>query len=124
MDYNPGDVIRVNLGETVGHEQEGERPCVVISHSKDLGLIVIIPLTSKEKFWPTVVSVEKDEGGLPKKSFALCHQIRSISEERINEKIGALSSETMNKIRTTLSSVVFPKESSCTLPSTLPPTSS
>ncbi|HNI43104.1 MAG TPA: type II toxin-antitoxin system PemK/MazF family toxin, partial [Chitinophagales bacterium] len=87
--YTKGDVINVDLGsppaEIKGHEQAYIRPCIVITAFEQLGLVIVIPLTSsKPKFnLYTVVKILQNEGGLRSDSYALCHQIRTISFDRI-----------------------------------------
>lgn len=89
MTFEPGDVVVVSLGETVGHEQKGKRPAIVASHI----------------LFGTVVKVEKGEGGLNENSFALCHQLRAISTERIRDKLGSVNQDTLYKIRTVLANI-------------------
>lgn len=103
--YNPGDIVVIDLGETVGHEQKGKRPSVLVSDCL-FGVMIIVPLTTKERSWWTVVEIEKGEGGLKGKSFALCHQLRAISAERIKNKIGSLKLDTLNKIKTVLANIL------------------
>ena len=46
---NQGDVILVDLGTTVGHEQHGYRPAVVISadHFNRCGLSIVFPISNQ-----------------------------------------------------------------------------
>ena len=87
--YVKGDVIDVNLGnpptEIKGHEQAKTRPCVVIKSFDSLGLVVVVPCTSKMPKYSlfTQVSLPKGSGGLTSDSYALCHQIRTVSHKRI-----------------------------------------
>jgi len=69
LNFKPGDVIRVNLNPIKGHEQKGVRPAIVITHLYQFGLIVIVPLTTKDKGWWTQVKISKREDGLTKDSF-------------------------------------------------------
>ncbi len=103
--YQPGDIVVVDLGETIGHEQEGRRPVVVVSQILIGNLIVIIPLTRKEKSWWTVVRIKEGEGGVKMDSFALCHQIRSISLKRVIEKWSRIESDTLARIKTVLANI-------------------
>lgn len=88
--YEEGDVVVVNLGKSLGHEQKGRRPSIIIANpqvgGKTLGLVVIIPLTTKEKNWWTMVKIEKGDGGVKNDCFAMCHQIRAISMVRVRTK--------------------------------------
>ncbi|MEK6982452.1 MAG: type II toxin-antitoxin system PemK/MazF family toxin [Candidatus Micrarchaeota archaeon] len=99
-----GDVIRADLEPVKGSEQGKIRPCLVIQN--DIGnsfstTTIIAPLTSRieNEDYPFVVFVKAGEGGLPKDSLVLLNQIRTISmENRILDKLGSLSNETMKKV--------------------------
>lgn len=84
FNFKPGDVVIVNLKPTKAREQKGVRPAIVITHLHRFGLIVIVPLTTKDKGWWTQVKISKGEGELTEDSFTLCHQIRSLSLELRN----------------------------------------
>jgi mRNA interferase MazF len=109
-DYKPGDIVYVDLGEVIGHEQEGSRPAVIIANplvgAKSLGLLTIVPLTRTEKSWWTMVKITKDDGGVKDSSFAMCHQIRTVSEKRIKDRWGCLAAGTLGKIKTVLASMM------------------
>ena len=104
MNFIKGDVVRVNLGTlmdgVVGSEQASIRPCVILQTFHHLGLIIIIPLTTKKKhyFNSSIYPLEKGSGGLKQISYALCHQMRTISTERIIEKIGTLNIKDFNAL--------------------------
>lgn len=77
--YTPdqGDLIYFNFSPSVGREQKGIRPAIVISRSifnESSGLAVVCPITSKQKFYPFEVLVEVDKIY----GFALIDQARAI----------------------------------------------
>ncbi len=78
-----GDIWLVDLNPTLGREQRGVRPCLVVS--TDLfnhglaELIIALPITSKDKRIPSHVAIAPPEGGLKVRSFVKCEDIRSIS---------------------------------------------
>lgn len=49
-----GDIILLNLNPTKGHEQRGERPCIVLTKDNHLlgGLVGIAPITTNNKVFP------------------------------------------------------------------------
>lgn len=107
-----GDILTLNLNPTVGHEQKGHRPCIVVSipavgkqRSKGLGILIIVPLTSQQKNWWTVVPVP-NQTGLTADSFALCHQIRAVSTKRIRNISGSVDEKELVKIRMVLSTIL------------------
>jgi mRNA interferase MazF len=107
-----GDILSLNLNPTVGHEQSGSRPCIVVSipavgkqRSKDLGIMIIVPLTSRPKNWWTVVPVPI-QTGLTNDSYALCHQIRAVSTKRIRDVSGSVNEKELAKIRLVLGTIL------------------
>lgn len=102
--FTKGEIVHANLGtppkEIKGHEQGFERPCVVIKSFNNLELAVIVPLTTKEPKYSlfTMVKIPKGTAGLTADSYALCHQIRTISFDRIISKRAKLESKEILKI--------------------------
>ena len=96
------EVWTVNLNPVRGHEQAGHRPGLVISvdtfNHGPAGLVVIIPITTKEKGIPFHVAISPPEGGVSKKSFIKCEDIRSVSTERLSKCLGTVSLETLNAV--------------------------
>jgi mRNA interferase MazF len=96
------EVWTVNLNPVKGHEQAGYRPVLVISvdtfNHGPADLVVIIPITTKEKGIPFHVAINPPEGGVAKKSFIKCEDIRSISTERLYKCMGRVSPMTMNAV--------------------------
>ena len=107
-EYQKGEIVDVNLGkppkEIKGHEQGFKRPCVIIRTFSHLGLAIVIPCTSKmQKYnYYTLVKLKKGSGGLSVDSSALCHQIRTISFDRISGKRGKLEKKNILKIQSVL----------------------
>jgi mRNA interferase MazF len=94
-----GEIWLVDLNPTRGHEQAGRRPGLVVSvdlfNQGPAGLAVVIPITTREKGIPFHVEIKIPEGGLTKRSFIKCEDIRSISKERLAQKLGRVSRSTM-----------------------------
>lgn len=97
-----GEIWRVNLNPTRGHEQAGTRPALIISENLfnhgPAGLVVIIPITSKQKGIPLHIQLKPHEGGLKEKSFVKCEDIRSVSAERLVEKFGTVTKATLIQV--------------------------
>lgn len=95
----------VNLGsppdEIKGHEQGLKRPCLMIKHFSHLSLLTVIPITSKkQKYNPySIVNLKKGDGNLIYDSYLLCHQIRTISEDRVMEKKGTIDDNSLLMIK-------------------------
>jgi len=97
-----GEVWIADLNPTKGHEQAGKRPILVISvnpfNQSLAGLIIVLPITTKEKGIPYHIEINSPEGGLKERSFIKCEDIRSITKERLFKKCGAISLSTMSLI--------------------------
>ena len=119
---NPNNLVRgsiwlVDLDPTMGHEQAKRRPCLVVSadtYNKGLaGLAVIMPITSRQRelFW--YVSLSPSEGGLDKKSYIICDQVRNVSLQRFSSKcLGFISDHTFEQVEERLKILFYlvPKE--------------
>ncbi len=91
-----GEVWLVNLDPTIGSEIKKTRPAVIIS-SDLVGILplkVVVPLTDwKDRYSPAIwmVKIDPDEqNGLSKPSAADALQIRSVSEQRLVKRLGAI----------------------------------
>jgi mRNA interferase MazF len=97
-----GEIWQANLNPTRGHEQSGIRPVLVVSVDQfnhgPADLVVVLPITSKARGIPLHVPIQPPECGLKMMSFIKCEDIRSISKERLTEKIGAIKEETLEEI--------------------------
>lgn len=75
-------VVLVNLDPTIGSEIKKTRPCVIISPNemnKYLNTIVLAPMTTNLKKYPTRVSVKH----LRKNGMITIDQIRTVDKTRI-----------------------------------------
>ncbi len=88
----------VELDPTVGHEQRGIRPCVIVSDPDVIGnqrfpLICVVPVTGTSGQGLLYPALAPGRSGLTKTSFALIDQLRSIDKRRIRRVFGELSQE-------------------------------
>ena len=82
MEINQYQIVLVNLELTIGSEINKTRPCVVISPNemnKYLRTIVIAPMTTSNKKYPTRAKVKHNN----KAGRIVLDQIRTISKQRI-----------------------------------------
>ena len=94
-------IILVNLDPTIGSEIKKTRPCVIVSPNemnKYLKTIVVCPMTSNLKDYPTRVLV--DQNG--KEGMIVVDQIRTIDKSRIIKVLGKLSSSEIKKTKSVL----------------------
>jgi mRNA interferase MazF len=99
-----GEIWKVKLYPVRGSEQDGIRPCLIISPNsmnKSLQTVIVVPITTSFKDWPTRVSILVKD--IP--SQACIEHIRSISKERFSEKLGLATEIEMAAVQKHLSAV-------------------
>jgi len=98
-----GEIWRIDLNPTRGHEQQGLRPCLIVSvdafNSGPADLVIVVPITGTERGIPFHVEMNPPEGGLSKRSFVKCEDVRSVSKERLKTRTGMVTRETMEKVK-------------------------
>jgi mRNA interferase MazF len=102
MNPSRGEVWLVELDPTRGHEQGGTGPALVVSvdrfNRSAAGLVVILPITTKDKGIPSHVRVEPQKHGLIKPSFIKCEEVRCISKDRLVRLYGTIDSKSMTEV--------------------------
>ena len=105
-DVARGDVVAVNLDPVVGSEVGKKRPAVVLQNAlanRSSPTVTVVPVSSRVgRVYPFQVRLAAGEGGLTLESKALCEQIRTVARERVAERLGRLSDERLDEIRTAL----------------------
>jgi mRNA interferase MazF len=104
-----GDVLWAELSPTVGSEQAGLRPVVVLSHdvfNDRSGTVIAVAITSHEPRANFPLSLEIASTRLPKRSWAKISQIRTLSVERLGRKLGRVSHEELDRIVEGLNEIV------------------
>jgi len=89
MEIKQYQIILVNLDPTIGGEIKKTRPCVVISPdeiNKYLRTVVIAPMTTTSKNYPTRVEVKHED----KTGWVVLDQIRTVDKKRIVKNLGKL----------------------------------
>jgi mRNA interferase MazF len=90
MEIRQYQMVLVNLDPTVGSEIKKTRPCVVVSPdemNKHLQTVVVAPMTSQSKSYPTRVAVYHNE----KDGWIALDQIRTIDRIRVIKILGKLT---------------------------------
>ena len=98
MRLGRGAVVLVELDPTVGHEQRGVRPCVVVSDPDVISdqrfpLVGVVPVTGASGEGLLYPPLAAGQSGIAKNSFALINQLRSIDKRRIRRVFGELARE-------------------------------
>lgn len=104
------EIWNVYFDPTVGREQSGNRPAVIVSGdnlNKNLDVVWVCPLTTSiHDFEGNPILDPNDKNGLKKKSEVLVFHIRAISKRRFKNKIGEISSVEMNGIIKTINELL------------------
>ena len=98
MELNQYHIVLVNLDPTMGSEMKKTRPCVIISPNemnKHLQTIVVAPMTSASKAYPTRVEVNHNKTS----GWLVIDQIRTIDRTRIIKVLGTLSDKEVRKVK-------------------------
>ena len=101
MEISQYQIVLVNLDPTIGSEIKKTRPCVVISPNemnKYLRTVVIAPMTTKSKKYPTRIEVKHDR----KIGWVVIDQIRTIDKQRIIKNLGRLSVPEIKEVKSIL----------------------
>ncbi len=90
-------VVEATLDPVRGSEQAGRRPVLVVSNepfNQAMPSLTVLPLTSTQRrLYPAEVLLPKGQGGQPRDSIVLAHQIRTIAKERVVGLFGYLEDE-------------------------------
>ena len=101
MDLRQYQVVLVNLDPTIGSEMKKTRPCVIISPdemNKYLQTIVIAPMTSSSKPYPTRVEVRHNKT----KGWIVLDQIRTVDRQRIVKVLATLVDKEVSAVKMVL----------------------
>lgn len=101
MDLRQYQTVLVNLDPTVGSEMKKTRLCVIISPNemnKYLQTIVVAPMTSSSKVYPTRVPVNHNKT----KGWVVLDQVRTVDRKRIVKILGQLSEKEIYSVKAIL----------------------
>src|SRR5688500_7483892 len=92
-----------DFGRPRGPEQVGVRPAIILKEEQiiqDYVTVILIPLTTnvKRSTMPSTVLLNAGEGGLPKDSIVLCHQVQVLGKARLSARIGMLEPRRLQEI--------------------------
>src|SRR5215212_1019561 len=98
MELRQYQIVLVNLDPTIGSEMKKTRPCIIISPdemNKYLQTIVIAPMTSSSKPYPTRIEVKHKN----LKGWIVLDQIRTIDRQRIVKILDQLLEKEISKVK-------------------------
>ena len=105
-----GDIIKINLNPTKGHEEAGYRPVLVISrnffHRVTGNLALVCPISNTKSTFPLHIPLEEN---CQTTGSVLCQHMRTLDvNERNYNYVESVSQEYLEKIIKTSSSIINP----------------
>jgi mRNA interferase MazF len=104
-----GDIFWADLDPTRGSEQAGTRPVVVLSHdvfNERSGTVIAMALTTQPQGVGFPLTLEVQSARLPKRSWVKIAQVRTLSVQRLRERIGRLSVEELQQVVDGLNEII------------------
>jgi len=104
-----GEVRWADLNPVRGKEQAGLRPVLILSHdvfNERSGTVVAMALTSQPQRARFPLTLELESKGLPKKSWVKISQIRTLSVERVGQRLGRVSHEELAQVIEGLNEII------------------
>lgn len=103
LNLERGTVVLLALDPTLGHEQRGTRPCIVVSDPEVIAdqrfpLIAIVPVTGTPGEGALYPMLRPGQSGLARASYALLDQLRSVDKRRVRRVFGALSTSEIDAL--------------------------
>jgi len=101
--------VWADLNPVRGHEQAGSRPVVVLSHdvfNERSGTVIAMAITSQPQQAGFPLTLEIAEAELPKRSWVKISQVRTLSTERLGQKITRLPPETLDMLVEGLNEII------------------
>jgi len=104
-----GDIVWADLNPTHGREQAGRRPILVLSQdvfNEHSGTVIAVALTSRPQPAGFPLTLELTNPRLPEKSWVKISQVRTLSVERLDPKIGRVSAEELGLVIEGLNEII------------------
>jgi len=105
-----GEIWYADLDPKTGSEQAGFRPVIIVSGNllnENVSILICCPLTTKLKNYHGNVILEPNKiNGITEKSEILTFHIRSISKERFKRKVGKITPQELDKIKSCLNDIL------------------
>ncbi len=105
-----GEIWYADLNPTKGSEQAGLRPVVIISGNllnQHLPIVIVVPLTTKiKKYKGNPVLSPSKMNGLKAESEILVFHIRSVSKDRLVNKLGSIEPDELGRSIKTLNEIL------------------
>ncbi|MDR2212634.1 MAG: type II toxin-antitoxin system PemK/MazF family toxin [Pseudomonadales bacterium] len=104
-----GEIRWANLDPTMGQEQAGERPVVILSQNifnERSGTVIAMALTSQPPRAGFPLTHELVKPQLPKRSWVKISQIRTLSTNRIGKKLAVIDAQDLTQLLAGLNAII------------------
>ncbi len=104
-----GEVRWANLNPTQGHEQSGTRPVLILSQdvfNERSGTSIAVAITSQPQRAGFPLTLELTKTKLDKRAWVKISQIRTLSNERIGNRLGVASPEELDQVIEGLNEII------------------
>src|SRR5207249_2085352 len=104
-----GDIFWAQLDPTIGHEQSGRRPVLILSHevfNQRSGTVIGVALTSQPQKAGFPLTLALSGLDLPKQAWVKISQIRTLSTKRLGRRIGRASVEEVEMVVEGLNEII------------------
>ena len=104
-----GEIYWADLNPTIGHEQAGIRPVLIISNNifnQRSGTVIALAITSQPQKAGFPLTYELLNSQLPNKSWVKISQIRTLSTQRIKDKLSEVTPEDLHQIIDGLNEII------------------
>ena len=103
MPVKRGEVYVADLSGSIGSEQRGRRPVVIVQN--DIGnqhsstvIVACITTKAKKTNMPTHIIVRMEDGALNRESMVMAEQLRTIDKKRLGDRIGTVDKVTQLRL--------------------------
>jgi mRNA interferase MazF len=104
-----GEIRWADLSPGRGREQAGRRPVLVLSHdvfNERSGTVIAMAVTSRPQKAGFPLTWESETKGLPQRSWVKISQVRTLSVERVGNRIATLRPEELAQVVTGLGEII------------------
>jgi mRNA interferase MazF len=104
-----GEIRWADFSRTLGREQRGRRPILVLSHdvfNERSGTVIAMAITSQPQKAGFPLTLEIEAAGLPKRSWVKISQVRTVAVERLGKRISALAPEELARVLDGLEEII------------------
>jgi mRNA interferase MazF len=104
-----GEIWWADLNPVRGREQAGVRPVLIISHdifNQRSGTVIALAITSQSPSAGYPLTMEITSARLPKRSWVKMSQIRTLSIERLSNRLAQITPEELDEVIEGLNEIV------------------